>query len=160
MPSVLQINIWALLASWIQRVCLLFALSNEPKCSLRNLKWFPTDVNTSTPDKKSIMMYVMCLYQALPHTKIPLVPTNGASFSGGAAASPDAAMVNIFLLHKQFHSFFVGLELMFACVCFSYPFSGKSTEWHGPSGLYGLPGFDGRGFSLASSSRRPLGYIL
>ncbi|KAG7201714.1 hypothetical protein KM043_004438 [Ampulex compressa] len=28
----------------------------------------PEDVNTSVPDKKSIMMYVMCLFQSLPHT--------------------------------------------------------------------------------------------
>lgn len=27
-----------------------------------------TDVNTSVPDKKSIMMYVMCLFQSLPHS--------------------------------------------------------------------------------------------
>lgn len=25
------------------------------------------DVNTPNPDKKSIMMYVMCLFQSLPH---------------------------------------------------------------------------------------------
>lgn len=25
------------------------------------------DVNSQVPDKKSIMMYVMCLFQALPH---------------------------------------------------------------------------------------------
>ncbi|XP_015432799.1 PREDICTED: dystrophin-like [Dufourea novaeangliae] len=28
----------------------------------------PEDVNTSVPDKKSIMMYVMCLFQLLPHS--------------------------------------------------------------------------------------------
>uniref|UniRef100_A0A1W7RAQ1 Protein detached n=1 Tax=Hadrurus spadix TaxID=141984 RepID=A0A1W7RAQ1_9SCOR len=32
----------------------------------------PEDVNTSHPDKKSIMMYVMCFFQALPHQNIPL----------------------------------------------------------------------------------------
>lgn len=26
------------------------------------------DVNTAHPDKKSIMMYVMCLFQSLPHS--------------------------------------------------------------------------------------------
>jgi len=36
----------------------------------------PEDVNTTTPDKKSIMMYVMCLYQALPHTSLPLFPSS------------------------------------------------------------------------------------
>ncbi|GLH12301.1 Dystrophin, isoforms A/C/F/G/H [Gryllus bimaculatus] len=30
----------------------------------------PEDVNTSVPDKKSIMMYVMCLFQSLPHTDL------------------------------------------------------------------------------------------
>ncbi|KAF4520358.1 hypothetical protein B566_EDAN009881, partial [Ephemera danica] len=30
----------------------------------------PEDVNTSVPDKKSIMMYVMCLFQSLPHTEL------------------------------------------------------------------------------------------
>lgn len=30
--------------------------------------YFMTDVNTSVPDKKSIMMYVMCLFQSLPHS--------------------------------------------------------------------------------------------
>lgn len=30
--------------------------------------YFITDVNTSVPDKKSIMMYVMCLFQSLPHS--------------------------------------------------------------------------------------------
>ncbi|XP_067142933.1 dystrophin isoform X3 [Centruroides vittatus] len=32
----------------------------------------PEDVNTSRPDKKSVMMYVMCFFQALPHHNIPL----------------------------------------------------------------------------------------
>ncbi|KAL1131833.1 hypothetical protein AAG570_011445, partial [Ranatra chinensis] len=32
----------------------------------------PEDVNTSVPDKKSIMMYVMCLFQSLPHSSSPL----------------------------------------------------------------------------------------
>ncbi|XP_063241315.1 dystrophin, isoforms A/C/F/G/H-like [Bacillus rossius redtenbacheri] len=30
----------------------------------------PEDVNTSVPDKKSIMMYVMCLFQSLPHSEM------------------------------------------------------------------------------------------
>lgn len=30
--------------------------------------FFISDVNTSVPDKKSIMMYVMCLFQSLPHS--------------------------------------------------------------------------------------------
>ncbi|KAG7309516.1 hypothetical protein JYU34_005490, partial [Plutella xylostella] len=32
------------------------------------------DVNTETPDKKSIMMYVLCLYQALPEHELPASP--------------------------------------------------------------------------------------
>ncbi|XP_061169275.1 dystrophin-like isoform X1 [Saccostrea echinata] len=31
----------------------------------------PEDVNVKTPDKKSIMMYLMCFFQVLPHTDIP-----------------------------------------------------------------------------------------
>ncbi|XP_076373889.1 LOW QUALITY PROTEIN: dystrophin-like [Tachypleus tridentatus] len=31
----------------------------------------PEDVNTTRPDKKSVMMYVMCFFQALPHENIP-----------------------------------------------------------------------------------------
>lgn len=27
-----------------------------------------SDVNTPNPDKKSIMMYLMCLFQSLPHS--------------------------------------------------------------------------------------------
>nr|CAD7404046.1 unnamed protein product [Timema cristinae] len=32
----------------------------------------PEDVNTSVPDKKSVMMYVMCLFQSLPHSEMDL----------------------------------------------------------------------------------------
>lgn len=32
------------------------------------MKLLLTDVHTPRPDKKSIMMYVMCLFQALPHS--------------------------------------------------------------------------------------------
>lgn len=31
-----------------------------------------SDVNTSVPDKKCIMMYVMCLFQSLPPEQTPL----------------------------------------------------------------------------------------
>ena len=34
------------------------------------LPLFPTDVNIEHPDKKSIMMYVMCFFQVLPHSNI------------------------------------------------------------------------------------------
>ncbi|KAI9557614.1 dystrophin [Daphnia sinensis] len=51
----------------------------------------PEDVNTSNPDKKSIMMYVMCLYQALPHAKVPLVPSNGSSSADATTGSSGAS---------------------------------------------------------------------
>lgn len=31
-----------------------------------------SDVNVETPDKKSVMMYLMCLFKVLPHSDIPL----------------------------------------------------------------------------------------
>lgn len=59
------------------------------------------DVNTSNPDKKSIMMYVMCLYQALPHAKVPLVPSNGSSSADTTTGSSGASAVSInFYLHS------------------------------------------------------------
>ncbi|KAK8719740.1 hypothetical protein OTU49_013814, partial [Cherax quadricarinatus] len=42
-----------------------FRLANEHLNIERLLD--PEDVNSQVPDKKSIMMYVMCLFQALPH---------------------------------------------------------------------------------------------
>ncbi|XP_042209207.1 dystrophin-like [Homarus americanus] len=42
-----------------------FRLANEQLNIERLLD--PEDVNSQVPDKKSIMMYVMCLFQALPH---------------------------------------------------------------------------------------------
>ncbi|KAK0089618.1 hypothetical protein PV325_006328 [Microctonus aethiopoides] len=41
----------------------------------------PEDVNTSIPDKKSIMMYVMCLFQSLPHSGDDITDINMASAS-------------------------------------------------------------------------------
>lgn len=35
---------------------------------LRHRLYLIADVNTSVPDKKSVMMYVMCLFQSLPHS--------------------------------------------------------------------------------------------
>ncbi len=35
----------------------------------------------------------MCLYQALPHAKIPLVPTNGNSSTETTTGSPGASAV-------------------------------------------------------------------
>lgn len=53
-----QMN-WVLTHSWLRftamtQICI-------------KVIWFP-DVNTPNPDKKSIMMYVMCLFQSLPHS--------------------------------------------------------------------------------------------
>jgi hypothetical protein len=55
-----------------------------------------SDVNTSNPDKKSIMMYVMCLYQALPHAKVPLVPANGNSSTETTTGSSSASVTETF----------------------------------------------------------------
>ena len=30
-----------------------------------------SDVNVTAPDKKSVMMYLMCLFKVLPHSDIP-----------------------------------------------------------------------------------------
>lgn len=55
------------------------------------------DVNTPNPDKKSIMMYVMCLFQSLPHASEEVAQaenteqiehTDGPSVDGGEEPSP------------------------------------------------------------------------
>ncbi|CAG4985372.1 unnamed protein product [Colias eurytheme] len=46
----------------------------------------PEDVNTPNPDKKSIMMYVMCLFQSLPHGE-------GAGEAGGDGLEGEAGGV-------------------------------------------------------------------
>jgi hypothetical protein len=38
------------------------------------------------------MMYVMCLYQALPHAKVPLVPANGNSPAETTTESSSASV--------------------------------------------------------------------
>ncbi|XP_045779365.1 dystrophin, isoforms A/C/F/G/H-like isoform X4 [Maniola jurtina] len=57
----------------------------------------PEDVNTPNPDKKSIMMYVMCLFQSLPHASEEVAHTEnaeqvehteGPSDTGDEQASP------------------------------------------------------------------------
>ena len=42
---------------------------------------FVVDVNVTTPDKKSVMMYVMCYFQVLPHSDIVIedVPAHAAT---------------------------------------------------------------------------------
>ena len=53
------------------------------------------DVNTTTPDKKSIMMYVMCLYQALPHTKVvALALCNDSSTPMDVSSTPSDNVVS------------------------------------------------------------------
>ncbi|XP_049782226.1 dystrophin, isoforms A/C/F/G/H-like, partial [Schistocerca cancellata] len=58
----------------------------------------PEDVNTSVPDKKSIMMYVMCLFQSLPHSEVDastlessINPETGSLMSPAAEALPFSA---------------------------------------------------------------------
>ncbi|XP_023248432.1 dystrophin, isoforms A/C/F/G/H [Copidosoma floridanum] len=50
----------------------------------------PEDVNTSVPDKKSILMYVTCLFQSLPHSgqDIEGIDISAASDSGSTATTP------------------------------------------------------------------------
>jgi len=55
------VNSRALLAGKIFKHCITYS----------NLL-FLLDVNTSVPDKKSIMMYVMCLFQSLPHSEMDM----------------------------------------------------------------------------------------
>ncbi|KAJ4445847.1 hypothetical protein ANN_12532 [Periplaneta americana] len=51
----------------------------------------PEDVNTSVPDKKSIMMYVMCLFQSLPHTEMDVSHLDISIHSDSSSiASPGA----------------------------------------------------------------------
>ncbi|XP_045119299.1 utrophin-like isoform X3 [Portunus trituberculatus] len=56
----------------------------------------PEDVNSQVPDKKSIMMYVMCLFQALPHDSLTVEALQGATGGlqagmGAAALSPEGS---------------------------------------------------------------------
>jgi hypothetical protein len=53
--------------------------------------FFHLDVNTSVPDKKSIMMYVMCLFQSLPHSEMDLSHLDISIHSDSSSiASPGA----------------------------------------------------------------------
>ncbi|GIY18077.1 utrophin [Caerostris extrusa] len=45
----------------------------------------PEDVNTSLPDKKSVMMYVMCFFQSLHNQSVPLRRLDSADFSDESA---------------------------------------------------------------------------
>ena len=48
-------------------------------CVFSYLLIFLPDVNVDNPDKKSIMMYVMCYFQVLPHDSITLDEADIAS---------------------------------------------------------------------------------
>ncbi|XP_021932648.1 dystrophin-like [Zootermopsis nevadensis] len=49
----------------------------------------PEDVNTSVPDKKSVMMYVMCLFQSLPHSEMDMSHLEASVYSDSSSiASP------------------------------------------------------------------------
>ncbi|GBL96395.1 Utrophin [Araneus ventricosus] len=45
----------------------------------------PEDVNTSLPDKKSVMMYIMCFFQSLHNQSVPLRRLDSADFSEESA---------------------------------------------------------------------------
>ncbi|XP_055937258.1 dystrophin-like isoform X4 [Argiope bruennichi] len=49
----------------------------------------PEDVNTSLPDKKSVMMYVMCFFQSLHNQSIPLRRHNSSDSSEESAEASD-----------------------------------------------------------------------
>ncbi|XP_026673764.1 dystrophin, isoforms A/C/F/G/H isoform X10 [Ceratina calcarata] len=51
----------------------------------------PEDVNTSVPDKKSIMMYVMCLFQSLPHSGDDIGELDISVASDGSPVTTPAA---------------------------------------------------------------------
>ncbi|CAH2053923.1 unnamed protein product, partial [Iphiclides podalirius] len=80
-----------------------FALAHDHLAIARLLD--PEDVNTAHPDKKSIMMYVMCLFQSLPHASDdlpepvenapasrPLSSATTASELGGYGAALEEAL--------------------------------------------------------------------
>ncbi|WAR08800.1 DMD-like protein, partial [Mya arenaria] len=48
----------------------------------------PEDVTVETPDKKSIIMYLTCLFKVLPHTDIPTDPDRDISLSPTTPISP------------------------------------------------------------------------
>lgn len=49
------------------------------------------DVNVDTPDKKSVLMYLMCLFKVLPHTDIPTDADGELSLSPTTPKSPSSA---------------------------------------------------------------------
>ncbi|XP_059471698.1 dystrophin, isoforms A/C/F/G/H isoform X9 [Neocloeon triangulifer] len=55
----------------------------------------PEDVNTAVPDKKSIMMYVMCLFQSLPHSEMQAANLEQDLLSPSSPLTPRAEVVSI-----------------------------------------------------------------
>lgn len=93
-------------------------------------------------------MYVMCLYQALPHAKVPLVPTNGSgspSKETGQLLSTDTAAA------VSFHFLTPTLPDL---ICFCCSLGQSILQQQRPGGLKCLPNLNGRGFSVASCSWR------
>ncbi|XP_031782476.1 dystrophin isoform X13 [Nasonia vitripennis] len=70
-----------------------FRLAQEHLCIERLLD--PEDVNTSVPDKKSILMYVTCLFQSLPHSgqDIEGIDISAASDSGSTVTTPGIEVI-------------------------------------------------------------------
>jgi hypothetical protein len=56
---------------------------------------FLLDVNTSVPDKKSIMMYVMCLFQSLPHSEMDMSHLDISVLSDSSPVASPGAEVKI-----------------------------------------------------------------
>lgn len=50
--------------------------------------FYIVDVNVDTPDKKSVMMYLMCLFKVLPHSDIPVDHELDISLSPTTPISP------------------------------------------------------------------------
>nr|XP_027238839.1 dystrophin-like isoform X4 [Penaeus vannamei] len=69
-----------------------FRLANEHFNIERLLD--PEDVNSQVPDKKSIMMYVMCLFQALPHGSFTMESLD-VSIQSDSSFSLDTSSENV-----------------------------------------------------------------
>lgn len=90
LKSTLQSN-----AFWILRVTNAFCyfVLYDAKTSCYYIEqFFFADVNTAVPDKKSIMMYVMCLFQSLPHSgdDVSGIDISAASNTTSPATTPSA----------------------------------------------------------------------
>ena len=52
------------------------------------------DVDVPTPDKKSVMMYVMCYFQVLPHSDIRVEEAMEDTASASVAMEEDVSTLN------------------------------------------------------------------